>query len=146
MTGEWRRWLYNTWNERLVDYCFRNGEDSENGSVERIPATPEELVEIVGDPNADPDEVVRVFVASVKRKLFLHSASFKTFCQSYGAWTPASKRPPSFFAALWLTCLVAYGYPREGSSGFHDRIKDVLGASQHMACLPTIWRDLRRVD
>src|SRR5215212_4602697 len=144
MNDRWQRWLYATWNERLIDYCFRDIEDSEDRFVERIPATPEELVEIVGDLDADPDEVVEMFVNSITRKISLQERNFKRFCQSYSNWTPESKTPPKFFAALWLTCLVAYGYPRGRGSGFHDRIKAIFGAgaSQQMNCLPQLWRDL----
>ena len=110
--------MYQQWNERLVEYCFRKIDASEAGSVERIPATPEELVEIVGDRQADPDEVVEAFVAAVKRKLSVQEVNFGKFCRNYVGWTPRSEAPPRFFAALWLTCLVAYGYPRGRSSGF----------------------------
>lgn len=146
MAVDWHTWLYDTWNERLIDYCFRNIEGSEYEFVERIPATPEELVEIVGDPGADPDEVVGAFVTTIKRKLSIHNVSFKRFFLDYYSWTPKSKAPPRFFAALWLTCLVAYGYPRGRNTGFLKRIeeKEVLGpgASQQMNCLPQLWRDL----
>lgn len=142
----WRRWMYQQWNERLVEYCFRKIDASEAGSVERIPATPEELVEIVGDRDADPDEVVEAFVAAVKRKLSVREVNFGKFCRNYVGWTPRSEAPPRFFAALWLTCLVAYGYPRGRSTGFHARIKEIFGsgASQQMNCLPQAWRDLER--
>ena len=97
MNNRWRRWFYATWNERLVAYCFRDIEDSEEQFVERIPATPDELVEIVGDPDADPDEVVETFVGSVTRKLSIQEVSFKKFCQSYSDWTPESTAPPKSF-------------------------------------------------
>ncbi len=108
--------------------------------IERIPATPEELREVVGDSSAEPEEVVAAFVTSVRRKV-PSGVSFEGFCGNRMAWSPVSENPPRFFAMLWLTCLVAYGYP-EGISGFHDRMKKVLGSYQHMGCLPEIWRDM----
>ncbi len=142
----WREWVYRQWNERLVEYCFCKADASEVGPVERIPATPEELVEIVEDPAADPDEVVEAFVAAIKRKLAIQEVGFGSFCRNYVSWTPRSKAPPKFFAALWLTCLVAYGYPRGKGTGFHERIKEIFGsgASQQMDCLPRLWRDFER--
>ncbi len=140
MGTEWRRWLYQRWNERLIEYCFQSGETSEDKPVERIPATPEELREVVDDPSARPEEVVAAFVASVKRKIPT-GVSFEGFCNNYMAWSPASEYPPRFFAMLWLTCLVAYGYP-DGRSGFHDRMTRLLGRYQHMGCLPYLWYDV----
>jgi hypothetical protein len=112
--------------------------------VERIPATPEELVEIVEDPDADPEEVVDAFVLAIQRRLYMQGVGFRRFCQNYLSWTPESVDPPKFFAALWLTCLVAYGYPRGTSMGFHPRVQELLGrgASQQMNCLPGLWKDL----
>lgn len=140
MDSGWRRWLYQKWNERLVEYCFLDAGESEDTPIERIPATPEELREVVGDSTAEPEEVVAAFVASVKRKV-PSGVSFEGFCDNRMAWSPASENPPRFFAMLWLTCLVAYGYPEE-ISGFHARMKKVLGSSQQMGCLPQIWRDM----
>lgn len=140
MDTGWRGWLYQKWNERLVEYCFRSVEGSDDEPVERIPATPEELREVVGDPAAKPEEVVEAFVASVKRKIPA-GVSFEGFCRNYLAWSPASENPPRFFAMLWLTCLVAYGYPEEGS-GFHDRMTKLFGRSQQMDCLPELWYDV----
>lgn len=93
----------------------------------------------MGDPSAKPDEVVAAFVASVKRRVPT-GVSFEGFCTDYMAWSPRSEYPPRFFAMLWLTCLVAYGYP-DGRSGFHDRMTRLLGRYQHMGCLPYLWYD-----
>lgn len=136
----WRRWLFQKWNERLVEYCFRSGGASDDGPVERIPATPEELREVVGDPSAQSDEVVGAFVASVKRRI-PQGVSFEGFCNNYGLWSPESEHPPRFFAMLWLTCLVAYGHP-DARSGFHDRMTRLFGRSQDMDCLPDLWYDM----
>lgn len=140
MDDGWRSWLYQKWNERLVEYCFQNVEASDDTPVERIPATPEELRKVVGDPSAKPEEVVDAFVASVKRRM-PPGVSFEGVCCNYMAWSPASEHPPRFFAMLWLTCLVAYGYP-DGRSGFHDRMTRLLGRYQHMGCLPDLWYDM----
>lgn len=140
MDSGWRRWLYQKWNERLIEYCFLDAGESEDAPIERIPATPEELREVVGDPSAEPEEVVAAFVASVRRTV-PSGVSFERFCDNRMAWSPVSENPPRFFAMLWLTCLVAYGYP-EGISGFHARMKTVLGSSQQMGCLPGIWSDM----
>ncbi len=137
---DWRRWLYQKWNERLIEYCFRSEDESDGRPVERIPATPEELREVVRDPSAGPEEVVAAFVANVKRRI-PSGVSFEGFCTNYMAWSPASEQPPRFFAMLWLTCLVAYGYP-DGRGGFHERMRRLLGRNQHVGCLPDLWHDV----
>lgn len=140
MDTGWRGWLYQKWNERLVEYCFQHHEGLDDKPVERVPATPEELVEAVGDPSAKPEEVVEAFVTSVGSRIPL-GVSFEGFCSDYRGWSPNSDEPPHFFAALWLTCLVAYGYP-EGGSGFHERMTKVFGRHQHVDCLPELWYDM----
>lgn len=142
MDTDWRRWLYQTWNERLIEYCFRGEDESDGRPVERIPATPEELREVVRDPTAEPEEVVAAFVVSVKRRI-PSGVSFEGFCTNYMAWSPASEQPPRFFAMLWLTCLVAYGYP-DGCGGFHERMTKLFGRSLNMDCLPDLWHDVEQ--
>lgn len=137
----WRGWDYERWNERLVAYCFRSDDSSHGQPVERIPATPEELVEVVGDPAADLEAVAEAFVASVLARI-PPGTSFERFCGDYGGWSPASDEPPHFFAALWLTCLVAYGYPLDESDGFHIRMAKLFGRTQHLESLPDFWSDL----
>lgn len=94
MDSGWRRWLYQKWNERLVEYCFLDAGESEYTPIERIPATPEELREVVGDPSAEPEEVVAAFVSSAKRRM-PQGVSFEGFCGNYMAWSSASEAPPN---------------------------------------------------
>lgn len=137
---DWRHWSYEQWNERLIAYSFGRGARA-IATVERIPATPEELVQVIDDPAADPHEVTEAFVSCVKEKLPLNAVSFCRFCQSYGNWSPQSSDPPHFFAMLWLTCLVAYGYP-DIEEDFYDRIKKLFGRRLTLNCLPDLWSDL----
>lgn len=137
----WRGWDYERWNEQLVAYCFRSDAGSHGKLVERIPATPEELVEVVEDRAADPEAVAEAFVASVLSSI-PRGTSFARFCSDYGCWSTASDKPPHFFAALWLTCLVAYGYPLDESDGFHIRMAKLFGRTQHLESLPDFWSDL----
>lgn len=138
--AEWRTWDYERWNERLVAYCFRSDESSLDGPVERIPASPEELLEVVGDRFAASEDVAETFVASVLARI-PPGTSFEGFCGDYQGWTPARDRPPHFFAALWFTCLVAYGFP-PGDDGFHARMERLFGRYQHLKYLPIFWKDL----
>ena len=141
--GNWRDWNYAEWNSRLADYCFaiRPGEPS--SAVEQLPATPQELVLVTGDPDATEAEVVKRFVTVMKWKLPGGETTFRTFCVRRTAWTPSSSQPPHFFAMLWLTCLVAHGYPYELKRGFYVRMEAIFGRTQDMDCLPGLWQTLQ---
>ncbi len=143
MDSGWRRWTYRHWNLRLVEHCLGHTEGRSDEPVERIPATPEELLEVAGDHAANPKEVVEAFVKRVEAQLPKDHVSFSTFCRQYQGWSPRSDWPPPFFAMLWLTCLVAYGYP-DSTSGFHGRMSRLFGRQQHVGCLPELWYDVAR--
>jgi hypothetical protein len=139
--AEWRTWDYERWNERLVAYCFRSDGSSLGKPVERIPATPEELLGVVGDRSAAPEDVAGTFVDSVLSQI-PPGISFEGFCGDYRGWTPFHDWPPRFFAALWFTCLVAYGFPPGDDDGFHVRMERLFGRYQHLRYLPMFWEDL----
>lgn len=109
--------------------------------MERIPATPEELVQVVSDPTAIPLEVAEIFVACMREQLRPNVVGFCGFCRMYGSWSSQSSTPPHFFAMLWLTCLLAYGYP-DAEGGFHERVVRLFGQRQNLDCLPKLWEDL----
>ncbi len=138
--SDWRHWTYDEWNERLIAYCFAQGTRA-TSVVERIPATPEELAQVIHDPSADPHEVTEAFISCIREKLRPNAVSFCGFCQRYGNWSSQASGPPHFFAMLWFTCLVAYGYP-DIEGGFHDRITRLLGRGLNLDCLPNLWSDL----
>ena len=144
----WGTWVYAEWNQRLLEYCFLIGNGTDGTPVTRLAATREELTLVVGDDSADPDTVAERFVEVVRQEL-PRGRSFSGYCLDYGPrrstnpWTPASGDSPHFFAMLWFTCLVAYGYP-DPSIGFHDRLTYLI-FSKHdqLTQLPEVWKDLR---
>lgn len=140
-SSQWRSWAFPDWNVRLVNYCLGTADSQHDGSVERIPATPEELVQIVGDPTAKAEEVADKFADLVKAELPPGRRSFCGYCSKRRGWTPDSLEPPPFFALLWFTCLVSYGYP-EPKSGFWNRMDKIFGRRQSMECLQQAWFDV----
>ncbi|WP_161882812.1 hypothetical protein [Deinococcus alpinitundrae] len=142
---DWRAWSYNDWNSNLVEHCFGSDEAGAVEPVERIVATPQELAAVTGDPEAAPDEVAARFVTAMKRELPLHGISFYAFCSDTAArgWTLQSARVPHFFAMLWLTCLVANGYPDGGADEYHRRIAGLFGRNMNLDCLPDLWSQLQ---
>ena len=142
----WQVWGYTDWNERLLEYCLGKCGTAGDGPVTRLAATPEELLIIAEDASASPDVITSRFVEIIKEEL-PQGQSFSRYCLDYirnarernKPWSPASENPPHFFAMLWFTCLVAYGYP-DPRSGFHDRLKYlILQKHDQLTKLPTVW-------
>ena len=145
----WETWTYTEWNERLLEYCLRKRDTADGTPVNRLVATPEELTLVAGDDSASPDAIAKQFVAVIKQEL--PRQSFSRYCLDYVSharqpekpWTPESEDSPHFFAMLWFTCLVAYGYP-DPQSGFHARLTYlILEKHDHLTQLPKVWRDFR---
>ena len=145
----WKMWAYAEWNERLLEYCLVRHDGADGTPVTRLAATPEELTLVVGDDAATADAVAKRFVEVIRQEL-PHGRSFSGYCLDYvsyarrsNPWTPKSGDSPHFFAMLWFTCLVAYGYP-DPSEGFHNRITYLI-FSKHdqLTQLPKVWSDFR---
>lgn len=137
--GSWDAWTYDRWNDLLVDYCFRTTED-DAGPVERLAATPEEIALASGATQADSETVASCFVEACKAKV-PRGTSFCGFCHSYEWCTDMTDVPP-FFGMLWLTSLIAYGYPT-AEGGFYQRLWSLLDCQDHVTCLPDLWREIR---
>ena len=141
---DWHAWSYEEWNDRLLDYCLRAAAP-DPPPVERLAATPEELVVVVGGTQDDIDDVARAFVDACLTKI-PSGRSFYGYCgsdlgrrrASEVPWTPEAEVPPYFFAMLWFTCLVAYGYPNK-EAGFYERMWDLMGNTDHLRGLPELW-------
>ena len=148
--NEWHNWDASTWNERLLDYCFfRTSNDPDWAG---IPATEEELRTITGDQFSDPMEITMCLVASLQMQAagrkhpdgrpFTAGDLFQKQTRSY---RHATIRKPPFFAFLWVTCLIAQGYPDPQDEGeFHARYERVFGKreNQQLRMLPTAWEEL----
>ena len=135
--GSWSRWTYDAWNDLLANYCLR-ASDGEEGPVERLAATPEEIATAVGADPEEADAVASAFVQACVAQL-PRGTSFCGFCRGYD-WSPASSDVPPFFGMLWLTCLIAYGYPT-AEGGFFQRLWELMGNKDHVTCLPDLWRE-----
>ena len=140
---DWRTADYSEWNDRLLDYFL--GIHRQGERVDQIPATPEELVAVTGDLNADVDDVTERFVEEIRESLRPRT-TFCRFCLNYDGWSVESDRLPRFFAMLWFTCLLAAGYVDEHAS-FTERFRAVVGKVDHLRtsdgeCLNQLWEDL----
>ncbi len=142
---DWHTAGYPDWNALLVGYFL---DASRRGSsVERIPATPEELLQAIEDPDANGDAVVSAFVQAVRSEL-PPGTSFCRYCFRRSTWTSSSDEPPHFFGMLWFTCLLAAGYP-EGAGSFRERFRALIGTDDQCrhgrdqrGCLNELWEKL----
>lgn len=136
----WQDWTYTYWNLQLIERWLYVDQDDELLAVpiDRIPAMPEQLSLIVGANVLEANSVADALIRQAKNEL----PSGTSFCgfSEYTPWTPDSSNPPHYFGMLWVTCLIAYGYPVvEGS--FDERVTAVLGRSHNYQCLPQLWQD-----
>lgn len=92
------------------------------------------------DPTVQ-DELTKTFVERVAEQMPYGKVGFCGFCQDYGEWSPEAEFPPHFFGALWLTCLVAQGYP-DPREDFHSRMGRLFDRTVNLSCLPELWADL----
>ena len=144
---DWRAWSYEDWNQGLVDYCL-SSDGQDRDSVERLAATPEELVLLAGGVESESQDIVGAFVEACLSNI-PGGRSFFGFCGSLLGrrraseipWTPKSPEPPYFFAMLWFTCLIAYGYP-DAEGGFYDRFRRLVGNVDSLQGLPGLWLEV----
>jgi hypothetical protein len=138
---EWQRWTYLDWNQKLAEYYFAASPNNLDIPVDRIAPTPEELAKIIGVDPTGGAGAVEAFVSRVRREL-RPGQGFCDYCSGYH-WDPDDL--PPFFAMLWFTCLVAYGYP-DGAGAFNERLARALGKAENFhtpgadsPCLPGLW-------
>lgn len=140
---DWRSLDFDGWNDLLVRHCFLAAPGEQATVVRRIVATPEELGRLCGAMD-ESGSVVEAFVDCVKAAV--GGTDYCTWCYTHAKcrhWTSSSATFPPHFAVLWLTCLIASGYP-DDEGGFHDRTQRVLGQASDCVFLPRRWEDVQR--
>lgn len=147
MTVTWAGWSLQEWNERLIRHVLCVPGDA---CVTRIPASADELWLIAGRPQVSPGDAAAWFCSKVVDALY-GGADPKGFCgfANAGTWDPSALSPPPYFVLLWLTCLIASGYPEVEEGEFAERIRhpDALGRAERFrtdgeTCLPSLWEKL----
>jgi hypothetical protein len=147
---DWRTWNAQVWNERLLDYCFFRYPDEPAWAG--IPATEEELRNVTGDASGNSmhmaERLIESLVTQAKQRRHSDGRSFTPgeFFQNHAKnYRHRRDRVPPYFAFLWLTCLIAQGYPNPQEEGeFHARYERVFGRreNQQLRLLPTAWKEL----
>jgi hypothetical protein len=149
----WRSASYSDWNESLFAHTFIRSLSLE--PIRHIPASLEELCVIVGESPERAQEVLKAFTDAIRQELDKERSTLESYCLQYrlrsgnpdAYWSRFSDEEPYFFGCLWLTCLVASGYPpHEGQ--FYPRMGIVLGrpvsfsSTRESGSLEDVWEDL----
>lgn len=144
--GEWRRWDAAQWNQELLLYCFVRDNS-------RLPSAPlrasiDDLPELVREPEANPSELAEALLKAVRWQARQADLDPLEYALRRGQLRGRSgNRPPDFFAFLWLTCLIAYGYPDADLEGkWHTRFDRVFPRcnSRLLVGLPDLWQYLAK--
>lgn len=133
---DWKRASYEEWNERLIEYVFAGP----GPAVVRIPATTWELCIAAGlesPSDKDIDAVMDAFTCVI-RKAIHPGLSPDRFCE--GPVPVPRGDVPHFFAVLWLTCLVCWGYPVGNEGNWNDRFNLVIGRSVWFHEVDNLWK------
>jgi len=104
-------------------------------------------------PPEEIESVAHDFLRCVRTELEKERRGLLRYCLHYREdrswWGPDSEEQPYFFAMLWLTCLVAYGFPSDGGGDFHARMRAALGTAAglqggELGELDDVWEDLEK--
>lgn len=139
--GEWRDWDAAQWNRELLLFCFLRDHTRDPSSP--IRASAEDLRELVREPDADPEELVQALLMAVRWQATQASLDPLADALHRGRrMQRTGQRFPDFFAFLWLTCLIAYGYPDASLDGqWHARFDRLFPRcdSRLLKGLPELW-------
>ena len=142
----WHHWDAQAWNKELLWLCFVD--DADASPNQGLRASEEDLLELTGDQQSNPRTMAEKLVSALERQAELQSRRPADFVLNHQMkrYTPSALEEPPFFAFLWLTCLIAHGYPDPDQKGqFHARYEAVFGHQDHQGLkrLPEAWEKLR---
>jgi len=147
----WRDWTRREWNEQLFVHFFFD-HDGEDNPVYRIPLTPDELMKVVSDSDADAHEIEKAFLSVVRTPTH---RDFNHRLTQYDILSKAvlrGKEIPPYFCELAFSCLVASPPNVEirSQGDFRKRLasllKHELPAAGYppypLTHLPNLWKSL----
>lgn len=139
--GEWRDWSAEQWNEQLLLFCFVR--DQARSPSDPLRATIEDLPLLVRDHRVDPEAVAQTLVQKLKWQARKDDRDpLSQLAVACRAQQRKPNREPAFFAFLWLTCLIAHGYPDADADGrFWDRFSKVFPKANqtYRFCIDEAW-------
>lgn len=132
----WREWDYWEWSEALLEHYFRNTEITD--PVRAIVVVGEELVRVVGDAKAEPDDVEHLLVEKV----------VKPACNE-GFWLHAKQymkaAKPLYLGHLITACLAAIDLDEREENSYISRLADLTKPARgelNLEVMAELWRCL----
>ena len=143
----WHHWDAQAWNKKLLWFCFVA--DADASPDQGLRASEEDLLELTGDHQSNPRTMAERLVQALERQAQLRNRTPADFVLNHQMknYTPSALEEPPFFAFLWLTCLIAHGYPDPDQEGkFHARYEAVFGHQDHQGLrrLTEAWEKLSK--
>jgi len=141
----WHQWDAQAWNKKLLWFCFVA--DADASPDQGLRASEENLLELTRDRQSNPRTMAEKLIQALERPAQLRNRTPADFVLNHQMkdYTPSAREEPPFFAFLWLTCLIAHGYPDpDQEKGFHGRYEKVFGRrdNQMLRCLTEVWEKL----
>lgn len=142
----WKQWDAAEWNRQLLLFCFV--QEAEAQPWQGIRASEEDLPGLTGDDETAPVEQANALLNALhahaeRQPGWLTPAALME--QQVEAFRPSAAALPSYFAFLWVTCLLSHGFPDPQMEGrFHNRFNAVFSSAQarHLSALPQGWEKL----
>lgn len=143
----WHQWDAQAWNQQLLRFCFVTDADA-SPDQGRLYVSEGKLRELTGDHQSNPRTMVEKLVQELEQPAQLRNRTPADFMLNHQMqhYIPSTLEEPPFFAFLWLTCLIAHGYPDPDQEGkFHARYEAVFGHQDHQGLrrLTEAWEKLR---
>lgn len=127
-------WGPTEWNRLLVSRQLHKSNRTEyQGSVlTYIESYPQALVELLDWPKTDHKAHVAADLFVGAHEQLVHEADGQLVRSSLlmvnrKHWSRLDDVAPPFFGLLWLSCMVAWGYPDEGEGNFASRFRKLYG-------------------
>ena len=132
----WRSWNRFDWSEALLEHYFGSTESTD--PVRALVVVGEELVRVVGDPEAHSLEVENLLVERVLRGVGDNNFWFH-------AKTAAGSSKPHYLGHLITACLAATDLDDGDENSYITRLADVTGSARgdlNLEVMAELWRHL----
>ena len=142
----WKQWNAEEWSRQLLLFCF--AKDAQAAAWQGIRASEDDLPVLTGDDEAAGTEQAEALLRALETQARVQPGSVTPASLMAGQvnrFQPSSPGLPPFFAFLWVTCLLAHGFPDPQMEGrFHMRFNAVFSTAQarHLKSLPQGWEKL----
>lgn len=144
----WKQWNAEEWNHQLLRFCFV--QESETEAWQGIRASEDDLPVLTGEEETSGTDQALALIRALRVRARHHQDALTPaalMAEQMERFRPTTSNHPPYFAFLWVTCLLAHGFPDPQMEGrFHKRFNAVFSPAQarHLRALPLAWEKLAR--